>query len=218
MLTCRVCGKSGFPTVAGRRVHEGFHVRAGEARYVGPAENGERPIEKVEDRMGANTESSNGKHGQKIFKKAGVLMDTRGHTYKPYDGTPCEVCGATTANNGRPFQTRFDLQMHRNWHVRHGEARWSKHAKKSERVLIPIGKGRELATVNHVEHEVVSGEEIMEQMGQTQVDESAHLAGAVKTLQKSLTLLQLALALEGLPPERAMQLVGTLGSMGHLKR
>lgn len=225
-----------------RAIHEAAHVRAGIARYTSPKVRGEvRGIEAITkpnnllDKLTLNT--PDGQHaeptqptpvanhpnlvpGQKIgacvITDDLKLRDKAGRKHELYDGRPCEVCGKTDG-----FVTQSQWFGHRNWHIRRGEADWS-HGPKGSRTLIPVKKKKNLPV--HVKNQPLVAEFQDEQNTQMQQDISPALAldvphecdavQAVGDVQRSLTFLNLALALQRMSPEQAAQLVGTINTLG----
>lgn len=68
----------------------------------------------------------------------GFSINARGRKIPAHDGSACDLCGITGRFPGETFPTAGAYNMHRNWHVRKGHARWSTDHKH----LLPTAEGK----------------------------------------------------------------------------
>lgn len=155
------------------------------------------------------------------------------------DIAPCVICGATTNAHGKPLNNYHSQAMHRNWHIRKGEARIS-----ATGDLVPTAEGKrkfaEYLSQNSSEVTPVTEEtaivtqEIPATTATLQPAQAAQVAQSnttvinlpsvdasadiLKTLTNSLLLVQFASVIHGMPPEQAMQVVATVKQMGNMRR
>lgn len=212
-FTCRICGQNMVnPQGLGR--HESWHVLKGEAKYTGPKRSGQqRPIEILNPPQPPIQPI-------RSFKIP----------HKPYDGTPCEICGKAD------FADQFCYDMHRNHHPRRGEATWVNGVSRGpNKRLVPTKLGRDrfsswldaknqepkeqhvLALPNGQQITLTPEQAIHFQEQQVGPHECAD-SRLVKTLRTSLMFLEVAAQIQDMDPESVLRFLAAVKGIGNLPR
>jgi hypothetical protein len=132
--------------------------------------------------------------------------------------TACRVCGRDDWNANTLTGQKAARAVHEAAHVRKGDARFTGTAARGEMRPIEVFSDRSIA---HYEpsskQQLMSAERI--QVSDQEPDVSVPTINenndAMKLLQQSLILVNLAMAVQRLHPEQAAQLVGTITSLGN---
>jgi len=210
-MKCRICGRTDFHNNnMSRGIHESVHYRRGEIEWTGPKPRvGGRPFiftalgksvfpntELLPDISQPNTEHE---------------LDAIGRKRMKYSGQPCEVCGKTG------FSSTTGLFTHRNWHVRNGEARWEKVGSVKNLIKITTDTPTTLTPNQSNQSNQSNQIDIIDEVALIAAD-NAKSAAALRSLQSALVLLQVAQVVNEMSPEQALQVIGTLRTIGKVRR
>lgn len=192
------------------------HVKRGEAIFI-DLQDGERTIQRI-----AQDSSNLLEQAQRVEapERKTRAAEVGGRNYKPFGGQPCEICGRTD------FKTLMAFEAHRNSHARWGDAKWlNGQTHGPGKQLIVTKKGREkygdkaLALPNK-DGSVVPQVQVEAQL---EVIEEPHqpayndvVASAFTELQRAVSIMQMAVAMQTMSPERASQIASQLTQLGAL--
>lgn len=143
------------------------------------------------------------------------------HRYRkhPLNGASCDVCGRSD------FESDFALQMHRNYHVRNGDATWKNGISKGKDrklVMSKLGMERFGNTLFPMITPFPETTPVIQPESQeiiAEVAEEPHHCDATQVLenvQRTLATVNIMIALQRMSPEQALQFSGTLNALGNL--